>query len=102
MGNNKKNKNNEKRHADTNIDRRLVSCEMTKLFTLGAESRKNNPDRWTKEKRTKYNDRVKMIQWLFDTQQYVSAKQSLDWLDSDFQLTGRKFADKSNKNNPEK
>lgn len=31
-----------------------------------------------------------MIQWLFSTAQYVSAKQWLDWLDSDFHITGKK------------
>jgi len=89
MGNNKKSKK-EQHHNNDSVDRRVVACAMTSLFTLASESRKNNPERWTKERRTKYNDRVRMIQWLFSTAQYVSAKQWLDWLDSDFHITGKK------------
>jgi hypothetical protein len=94
MNNNKQNnkpKSNKPRYTEANIDRRIVACEMVKMFTLGAESKKNNPNRWTKEKRTAYNERVKMIQYLFNNQEYISAKKQLDWLDEDNQLTGRKF-----------
>lgn len=76
---------------DASIDRKLAATEMTKIFTLAAISKKENANRWSKERRTDYNEKVVMIQYLFDNGAYSQVKQWLGWLDSEQHLTGRKY-----------
>jgi len=91
-------KNNKNHQSTSSMDRKITANEMTMLFALGAKSKKENPQRWSKERRTDYNERSKMIQSLFDEGAYASVKTWLNWLDSDHQLTGRKVESNTSQN----
>jgi hypothetical protein len=86
-----KNTKNGNYQSDASIDRKLAAAEMNKIFTLGSVSKKENANRWSKERRTEYNEKVVMIQYLFDSGAYSQVKQWLGWLDSEQHITGRKY-----------
>lgn len=76
---------------DPSFDRKIVAREMTKLFNLGSLSKRDHPTRWSKERRTAYNERVRTIQELFDIGSYPQAKYWMEWLDEENKLTGKKY-----------